>query len=84
MADIKLKSCPFCGGKAKFIQTAYGTTENNSASLSFSIRCVKCSATAPKAMGKIAINLLEDGTLNTWRDDRKRAADEWNRRAEHD
>lgn len=77
----KLLPCPFCGGEARFIQTAYGTTNLNSVSLSFSIRCVKCSATAPNAMGKIAINLLEDGTLNAWRDDREKAAEAWNRRA---
>ena len=82
MSDIKLKPCPFCGSKAGFIQTAYGTTDHNSASLSFSIRCVKCSATAPNAIGKIAINLLEDGTLNTWHDDREKAADAWNRRVD--
>ena len=78
----ELKPCPFCGGKAGIEQTAYGTTELNSCKLSFSIRCVKCGATAPTAYGYIAIKLAEDGELTAWHDDRTRAVEAWNRRAD--
>lgn len=79
---IELKSCPFCGGKAKIEQTAYGTTEHNSCKLSFEIRCRQCGATAPKADGYIVVNLSTYGELNIWHDDRGKAVAAWNRRAD--
>ena len=79
--DEQLKRCPFCGSKAKIEQTAYGTMDNASCKLSFSVRCTECDATAPNANGYIAINLSSDGSLNIWHDDRLKAIDAWNRRA---
>lgn len=81
---IELKPCPFCGGEADFIQTAYGTADNSSVRLQFAIRCKKCDASAPNACGYIAINLSSDGELNTWHDDRNPAIAAWNRRANAD
>ena len=79
---IELKPCPFCGGKPRIDQTAYGTIEHNSCKLSFTIRCSKCNSTAYHAYGYIAVNLSADGELNIWHDDREKAVAEWNRRAE--
>ena len=78
---IELKPCPFRGSKAKIEQTAYGTMDNASCKLSFAIRCIECGATAPNASGYIAINLMSDGSLNLWNDDREKAVKAWNRRA---
>lgn len=78
----ELKICPFCGGKAKIVQTGYGTTMGDgSCRLAFAVQCTKCEATAPSASGYIAINLGCDGDLNPWHDDRPSAIEAWNRRA---
>lgn len=82
MAELKL--CPFCGGKAKFNQTKYGTADASSVTLGFRIECKECSATAPKSYGLININLDESGNLNAWQDDREKAISSWNRRAGED
>lgn len=84
MNETKLKPCPFCGGEASLEQTGFGTTEYCSVRLSFSIRCKKCGASAPNACGYIAINLLSNGELNAWHDDRNPAIAAWNRRASDD
>ena len=78
---MNLRPCPFCGGKARFEQTACGTTDASSCKLSFSIRCAKCSATAPNSYGYVAVNLSYSGDLNLWHDDRGSAIKAWNRRA---
>lgn len=78
----KLKPCPFCGGEARFVQTARWTSENASCRFHFEIRCAKCDATAPDAHGSVYVILDEDGTLNSWRDDRPQAIEAWNRRVE--
>lgn len=77
----QLETCPFCGGKAKFIQSAYGTTERESARLSFKIVCEDCGASYPYACGYIAMNLSSDGNINIWHDERESAIAAWNRRA---
>ena len=76
-----LKKCPFCGGEARIFQTATGTMDMESCRLSFSVRCVKCGATAPDAYGFIAINLYCNGNINIWHDDRADAIKAWNRRS---
>lgn len=82
--SVELKPCPFCGGKARIKQTAYGTTNNDSCKLSFLIECSKCGATAPNSYGYISVNLSDNGELNAWHDDRAKAISEWNRRADYE
>ena len=78
----ELKKCPFCGDKAHFEQTRYGT-DNGSVVLGFQIRCIKCGATAPKADGYIAFMLTGLGDINAYHDDRDKACEAWNRRADN-
>lgn len=83
---MELKPCPFCGGKAAFKQSGIEVmeTHRDSVRIDFSIRCVNCNATAPRACGYISANLSGNGlnVLNVWHDDRPSAIEEWNRRAE--
>lgn len=83
---MELKPCPFCGGKAKIDQTGCEVmaTNRNSVSFDFTVRCRKCGATTPKAYGYIAVNLGYGGNLNPWHDDRPRAIEAWNRRADNE
>ena len=77
----RLKSCPFCGGRARLEQTSFGTIdENSSVRLGFKLKCAKCGASSPKAIGYIALNLDYEGNLNPWHDDRPEAIEDWNRR----
>ena len=76
----ELKPCPFCGGEARFYQTAVGTVDSNSAELRFQIRCKECGAVAPGSYGGICFTLKLNGEMNVWRDDRPTAVDAWNRR----
>lgn len=78
----ELKPCPFCGDKAIFEQYANEKYDQDSVRLMFKISCTKCGATAPMGFGKICINLGLDGSLNIWKDEREKAAKEWNRRME--
>lgn len=80
--NYELKPCPFCGGKAWFSQTSYGTTDRDSVMFHFSIRCRKCNASAPGSNGYIALDFSTTGKLRIWHDDRNKAIEEWNRRAE--
>ena len=78
MAD--LKRCPFCGSRATMIQTTYGTRDG-SACLGFEILCENCRATAPDANGHVLVKLGMNGELFPWQDDRQKAVEAWNRRA---
>ena len=80
---MELKPCPFCGGGAAIKQTGIEVMETNrdSVRFDFSIRCVKCNATAPGAHGFISAKLSRSGDLNVWHDERPDAIESWNRRA---
>ena len=79
---MELKPCPFCGGKAAIEQRGIEimATNRDSVRFDFSIRCVKCNATAPGAYGYISANLSRTG-LNVWHDEIPSAIEAWNRRA---
>lgn len=79
----ELKPCPFCGGKARIEQTSYGTIEQASVKLGFTLRCTKCNATTSLSSGYIAANLSQDGDINIWHDDREKVVLAWNRRADN-
>ena len=78
MSEIKLKPCPFCGGKAEF------TTKTNSSSqhdvgFRFVVICTKCHVCAPKTY-EWNFRLGSDGEIISSVDEREEAAGDWNRR----
>lgn len=75
----KLKHCPFCGGKAKFLIKAY-TQRENSLGYEFGICCSGCGKTTAKTNYAIEIKMAEDGEFKILTDERHLAEKEWNRR----
>ena len=50
MSEIKLKPCPFCGGKGSLQHTNYSNGYRCAIQDSFFIICVNCHATSGKIM----------------------------------
>lgn len=66
--NIKLKPCPFCGGKAKIVEDEwYGS---NGRSISYTVRCDNISCDMESSTGYV--------------DDEERAIKKWNTRYEGD
>lgn len=83
MEEIELKPCPFCGGKAEYkIDKSYkwGTTRG----WQFGIKCTNCMMELPMRDFVVTVDLESNGEIAFDKDDRKKAADMWNRRAEHE
>lgn len=78
MSEIKLKPCPFCGGKA-----IYKIISNNSThhcvGFGFKVECEDCGMNLPGRYD-MSFSLTEDGELNVLLDKRPIAAEKWNRR----
>ena len=81
MEALKLKPCPFCGREAEFVQTRCGDDQTY-AWVRFRIRCAGCHAEVPDAYGEFGIKLMNDGFVETVRDERQAAVETWNGRAE--
>ena len=75
----KLKECPFCGGMAVF-NTRSNSSSHHRVGFNFEIECEDCGAKLPK-LYKVECYLAKDGCINPFYDDRKRAVEEWNKRA---
>ena len=83
MDEIKLKPCPFCGGKAEyFISSNYsrGVTHG----WKFGINCTNCLVALPMQDFTVTADLTANGEIVFDQDDREVAARMWNRRAEHE
>lgn len=83
-APDKLKPCPFCDSKAIFhtFDTVYGRSK---CGFHFGVMCAKCDTRAPSSkVFEFHIALMEDGEIRITRDDRKEAADAWNKRGGKD
>lgn len=78
----ELKPCPFCGSKAILKQIAYGTTHDGYARMCFRIECQKCGATAPRSHWEVLVALSTNTSIYYAKDDRGKAIEEWNRRAD--
>ena len=75
----KLKPCPFCGKKAEF---RTNTTETNGENFKyrFNIRCRNCEMNSSHIYG-VEIT-FRNGDFVIIEDERDKAVEEWNRRAE--
>ena len=83
MDEIKLKPCPFCGGKAEYIiNTNYERCTTHG--WKFGIKCTNCMTELPMKDFLVTADLESNGEIVFAKDDRKKAADMWNRRAEHE
>ena len=83
MDEIKLKPCPFCGGKAEYIiNTNYERCTTHG--WKFGIKCTNCMTELPIKDFIVTVDLESNGKIAFAKDDRKKAADMWNRRAEHE
>lgn len=83
----RLKSCPFCGGEAKFLVKTYmanGVMREYSLGYSFGICCSKCDITTPKTDYILKFRLNDDGEIELNVDERPLAIETWNRRVNED
>ena len=79
MEKIKLKPCPFCGGKATFVVKS-NESSHYGAGFDFEVGCEKCKIVFPGRY-KMRFTLSRNGELDILTDERKSAADKWNKRA---
>lgn len=75
----KLKPCPFCGKKAEFRTNTTGTNCENF-KYRFNIRCRNCGMNSSHIYG-VEIT-FRNGDFVIIEDERDKAVEEWNRRAE--
>ena len=78
---VELKSCPFCGGKAKF-DILCNHCSHNRVGFDFSIRCSVCGVSRGKGYSSIDITLSENGDLLFSKDERSKAVEFWNKRSD--
>lgn len=82
MNEIKLKSCPFCGGEAVFAVRS-NKSSNHDVGFDFTILCSRCHTRLPDEYSLTA-ELDAQGYVITTSDGRKAAAEAWNRRADNE
>ncbi len=83
MDEIKLKPCPFCGGEAVYIidKNYIRFTEHT---WQFGIKCTNCMVELPVRDFIVTVDMNSNGEIVFTKDEREKAADMWNRRAEHE
>lgn len=82
---IDLRPCPFCGGEALFFVkvSCPNAVGGFTRSWEFGVGCLGCGITLPKDTYRFSVQMINDGSINVIEDDRQKAADTWNKRAEH-
>ena len=75
----ELKPCPFCGGKAMFLNII-NKTSHLTVGVMFKIKCMKCGTELPKSY-ECEMYIDQDGGIRTEKDERMKAIADWNRRA---
>lgn len=76
----KLKPCPFCGSKAKFV-TKTSNVQGVERGFSFRIECSKCGVHINRKLYELKLTLNDNGEIETVIDERQLAVDEWNKRS---
>lgn len=82
MNEIKLEPCPFCGCEAVYIidKNYIRCTEHT---WQFGIKCTNCMVELPVRDFIVTVDMNSNGGIVFTKDERGKAADMWNRRAEH-
>ena len=78
---LGLKPCPFCGGKAEFL-TKSNASSHTDGGFEFVIRCAECKIESSQTH-RVHFHLNNDGGIKPTTDQRKKAIEDWNRRAEN-
>lgn len=79
--ELNLKPCPFCGGKAEFYVKKHIVSEMKSY-WCIGVCCTKCNLILPK-LYSLTLALGTNAEIQAIADERQRAVDDWNRRAEN-
>lgn len=81
MPGIKLKPCPFCGGEAELdVKCRNAHTSVRGWDFQVRVRCSECNAELPNRY-KVELELNSSGDVVFTTDERQKAADDWNTRA---
>lgn len=78
---LEIKRCPFCGGKAEFL-TKSNTSSHTDVGFEFVIRCAECKIESSRTC-RVHFHLNNDGEIKPTTDQRNKAIDFWNKRAEN-
>lgn len=78
----ELKPCPFCGGPAEYLIQSR-TASGPSRGWLFGVKCKRCGAETPRRNYILEVELCPDGEVKFTTDEREKAADAWNRRADN-
>ena len=78
--EIELKPCPFCGGKADF-KTKSNLSSHSEVGFDFTIKCRECDVEIPRTY-RVTLTIGMSGRINAIIDERQKAMDDWNRRAD--
>lgn len=77
--NTKLEPCPFCLGKGQIRISTYNA-QKTSMKWYFNIECAKCGVKQPK-LYEIEVMLCGNGEIRFFKDERKKAIDDWNMRS---
>lgn len=75
----KLNPCPCCGGNAVYFDSKK-TFELWDIVFHFTIMCRKCGLQLPDDKYVLRIGMAKNGDISIKKDDRQKAAEDWNRR----
>ena len=75
----ELKPCPFCGGKADF-KIRSNISSHSEVGFDFTIKCSECDIEIPRTY-RVTLTIGMSGQINAKIDERQKAMDDWNWRA---
>ena len=81
MDKIKLRPCPFCGAKAVY-KIVSVMRRDREVGWEYTVECSMCEIKLHENL-HTTVTLYSDGTIANITDEREKAAERWNRRADH-